>query len=147
MYDIKDRDLPYSKFTGYPVSVIRSDNRILRPDSGYFSDSYCSSFQKQNFFLKQHSTILRGRIIFVDHLFTCFLMTAHYGDPHAMISHIGTRRVFYGNFYHTQCGNLVFYGHSGDFCHTCLCFYYAYGNIRHTEYGNNFDTIDFHTVL
>ena len=57
------------------------------------------------------------------------------------------RREFYGNFYHTQCGNLVFYGHSGDFCHTCLRFYYACGNIRHTEYGNNSHTIDFHTVL
>ena len=41
-----------------------------------------------------------------------------------------TRREFYGNFYHT-----------------CLCFYYACGNIRHTEYGNHFHTIDFHTVL
>ena len=58
-----------------------------------------------------------------------------------------TRREFYGNFYHTQCGNLVFYGHSGDFCHTCLCFYYACGDKRHTEYGNNSHTIDFYTVL
>ena len=58
-----------------------------------------------------------------------------------------TRREFYGNFYHPWCGNLVFYGHSGDFCHSCLCFYYACGNIRHTEYGNNSHTIDFHTVL
>ena len=40
-----------------------------------------------------------------------------------------------------------FYGHSGDFCHTYLCFYYACGDIRHTEYGNNSHTIDFHTVL
>ena len=40
-----------------------------------------------------------------------------------------------------------FYGHSGDFCPTCLYFYYACGNIRHTEYGNNSHTIDFHTVL
>ena len=32
------------------------------------------------------------------------------------------RRKFYGNFYHTECGNLVFYGH---FCHTCLFFYYT----------------------
>ena len=39
------------------------------------------------------------------------------------------------------------YGHSGDFRHTCLCFYYACGNIRHTEYGNNSHNIDFHTVL
>ena len=58
-----------------------------------------------------------------------------------------TRREFYGNFYHTSCGNLVLYGHSGDFCHTCLCFYYVCGNIRHTEYENNSHTIDFHTVL
>ena len=29
-----------------------------------------------------------------------------------------TRREFYGNFHHTQCGNSVLYGHSGDFCHT-----------------------------
>ena len=58
-----------------------------------------------------------------------------------------TRREFYGNFYHTWYGNLVFYGHSGDFCHTCACFYYECGNIRHTEYGNNSHTIDFHTVL
>ena len=57
------------------------------------------------------------------------------------------RREFYCNFHHTQCSNLVFYGHSGDFCHTCLCFYYACGNIQHTEYGNNSHTIDFHTVL
>ena len=28
-----------------------------------------------------------------------------------------------------------------------VCFYYACGNIRHTEYGNNSHTIDFHTVL
>ena len=41
-----------------------------------------------------------------------------------------TRREFHGNFYHT-----------------CLCFYYACGHIRHTEYGNNYHTIDFHTVL
>ena len=40
-----------------------------------------------------------------------------------------------------------FFGHSGDLCHTCLCFYYACGNIGHTEYGNNSHTIDFHTVL
>ena len=26
-------------------------------------------------------------------------------------------------------------------------FYYACGNIRNTEYGNNSHTIDFHTVL
>ena len=58
-----------------------------------------------------------------------------------------TRREFYSNFYHTYCGNLVFYGHSRDFCYTCLCFFYARGNIRHTEYGNNPHTIDFHTVL
>ena len=58
-----------------------------------------------------------------------------------------SRREFYGNFYHTECGNLVFYGHSGDFRHTRLCFYYACGNIRHTEYGNNSHTVDFHTVL
>ena len=36
---------------------------------------------------------------------------------------INTRSVFYGNFYHTQCGKLVFYRHSGDFCHTCLLFF------------------------
>ena len=36
---------------------------------------------------------------------------------------------------------------TGDFCHTCLGFYYACGNIRYTEYGNNSHTIDFHTVL
>ena len=60
---------------------------------------------------------------------------------------LGARREFYGNFYHTYCGNLVFYGHSGDFCHICLCFYYACGNRRHTEYRNNSHTIDFHTVL
>ena len=41
----------------------------------------------------------------------------------------------------------VFYGHSEDFFHTCLCFYYACGNIQHTEYSNNTDTIDSHTVL
>ena len=58
-----------------------------------------------------------------------------------------TRREFYGNFYLTWCVNLVFYGHSGDFCHICLCFYYAGGNIRHTEYGNNSHTIDFDTFL
>ena len=58
-----------------------------------------------------------------------------------------TRREFYGNFYHTWCGILVFYGYSGDFCHTCLCFYYACANKRDTEYGNNSHTIDFHTVL
>ena len=40
-----------------------------------------------------------------------------------------------------------FYGHSGGFRHTCLCFYYACGNIRHTEYRNNSHTIVFHTVL
>ena len=58
-----------------------------------------------------------------------------------------SRRELDGNFYHTSCGNLVFYEHSGNFCHTCVCFYYACGNIGHTEYGNNFHTIDFHTVL
>ena len=58
-----------------------------------------------------------------------------------------TRREFYGKFYHTECGNLVFYKHSGDFSHTCLCFYYVYGNIRHTEYCNNYHTVEFHTVL
>ena len=58
-----------------------------------------------------------------------------------------TRREFYGNFHHTECGNLVFYGHSGDFCHTCLCFYTACGDIRHTESGINSHTVDFHTVL
>ena len=42
---------------------------------------------------------------------------------------------------------IFFYRHSGDFHHTCLCFYYACGNIRHTEYGNNFHTSDFRTVL
>ena len=42
---------------------------------------------------------------------------------------------------------MVFYGHSGDFSHTCLCFYYACGNIRHTEYSNNSHAIDFHTVF
>ena len=26
---------------------------------------------------------------------------------------------------------------TGDFCHTCLCFYYACGNMWYTEYGNN----------
>ena len=64
-------------------------------------------------------------------------------------SWVGTRREFYGNFYHTYCSNLVFYGHSGDFRQTCLCFYYACGNIRHTAYGNNPHTVltDFHTVL
>ena len=36
---------------------------------------------------------------------------------------------------------------TGDFFHTCLYFYYACGNIRHTEYRNNYHTIDFHTVL
>ena len=36
---------------------------------------------------------------------------------------------------------------TGDFCHISLCFYYACGNVRHTEYGNNSHTIDFHTVL
>ena len=30
---------------------------------------------------------------------------------------------------------------------TLVCFYYACGNIRHTEYGNNSHTIDFDTVL
>ena len=54
---------------------------------------------------------------------------------------------FYGSFYHIWCGNLVFYRHSGDFCHTFLCFDYACGNIRHTECGNNSYTIDFHAVL
>ena len=34
-----------------------------------------------------------------------------------------------------------------DFCHTCLGFYYASGDILHTEHGNNSHTIDFHTVL
>ena len=29
---------------------------------------------------------------------------------------------------------------------TLVCFYYVCGNIRHTEYGNNYHTIDFHTV-
>ena len=58
-----------------------------------------------------------------------------------------TWREFYGNFYDTYCCNLVFYGHSGDFCYTCLYFYYACGNIRHAEYGNNSHTIDFRTVL
>ena len=42
---------------------------------------------------------------------------------------------------------MIFYGHSRDFRHTCLCFYSACGNIRHTKYGNNSYTIDFHTVL
>ena len=45
------------------------------------------------------------------------------------------------------CGNLVFYGHSGDFRHTFLCFNYACGNMRHTEYAINSHTINFHTVL
>ena len=57
-----------------------------------------------------------------------------------------TRRELYGNFYHTECGNLISYGHSGDFRHSCLCFYYAFGKIRHTEYGNNSHSIGFHTV-
>ena len=65
------------------------------------------------------------------------------GSPLFSIWH----REFYANFYHTQCGNLVFYGHYRNSCLTCLCFYYACGNIRHTEYGNNSHTIDFHTVL
>ena len=30
---------------------------------------------------------------------------------------------------------------------TLVCFYYACGNIRHTEYGNNSHTSDFHTIL
>ena len=30
---------------------------------------------------------------------------------------------------------------------TLVCFYYACANKRHTEYGNNSHTIDFHTVL
>ena len=30
---------------------------------------------------------------------------------------------------------------------TLVCFCYACGNIRHTEYGNDSHTIDFHTVL
>ena len=65
-----------------------------------------------------------------------------------MLSQRGyTRREFYGNFYHTLCGNLVFYEHSGDFCHTFLCYYYAYDNMRHTEDGNNSHTMEFHTVL
>ena len=38
------------------------------------------------------------------------------------------RREFYSNFYHTQCGNSVFYGNFADFRHTYLCFYYACGN-------------------
>ena len=36
--------------TGYSVPVIRPDNRILRPDTGYFSDFRYTSFLKQNFF-------------------------------------------------------------------------------------------------
>ena len=35
---------------------------------------------------------------------------------------------------------------TGDFCHTFLYLYYPCGNVRHTEYGNNSHTIDFHTV-
>ena len=34
------RDVPDSEFTGYPVPVIRPDNRILRSDTGCFSDLF-----------------------------------------------------------------------------------------------------------
>ena len=44
------RDVPDSEFAGYPVPVIRPDNRILRQDTSYFSHFYYSCFQKQNFF-------------------------------------------------------------------------------------------------
>ena len=35
----------------------------------------------------------------------------------------------------------------GIFATLVYFFYYACGNIRHTEYGNNSHTIDFHTVM
>ena len=40
--------MPDSEFTGYPVPVIRPDNRILSPNTDHFSDFYYSSFQKEN---------------------------------------------------------------------------------------------------
>ena len=33
------------------------------------------------------------------------------------------------------------------YCSIVVVLFYACGNIRHTEYGNNYHTIDFHTVL
>ena len=38
-------------------------------------------------------------------------------------------------------------GTLGIFATLVYIFHYACGNIRHTEYGNNSHTIDFHTVL
>ena len=70
--DIRRCQLPD---TEYPVPVIQPDNRILRPDTGYFSDSYYSCLQKQNYF--NNSIVLT-------------IVTAYYADTRVTISHIGT---------------------------------------------------------
>ena len=61
---------------------------------------------------------------------------------------ISTRREFYGNFSTLSVEIWFSTGSLGIFVTLVrLCFYYACGNIWHTEYGNNYHTIDFHTVL
>ena len=54
---------------------------------------------------------------------------------------------YFLTFFSRKCANVIQYGHSGDFRHTSLCFYNACGIIRHTEYGNNSHTSEFHTDL
>ena len=53
----------------------------------------------------------------------------------------------FGYCHDAQCGNLIFFGHSEDFSHTFLCYYYACGNMRLIDNSNNSHTMDFYTDL
>ena len=101
------------------------------------------NFSENRFFKKKKKKNLHEKKKF------CLISRFSWGVSGVSHTQLKTLNAFYQlpNYQLPIFINLVFYNHSGDFCHTCLCFYYACGNIRHTKYGNNSHTIDFHTIL